>query len=164
MHREAHQKLTSSEHKAQARDEGLNAQCLSPDITRAGARIKNPLQHWASLVFLFCLPTGSVYLPPQHGQSNVELGHISWRNKRWKTPRKKGWAGGCQGLWLQGMELQVMQSHLCLQHRCTLRAWHLMDISSNATPQSLCSSHIYVGKQAKLQKESHHFDGRADID
>lgn len=125
------------------RDKGSNTQCLSPDIPRAGGRVK---KHPATLAKF-----GLLILPPHfqcvsastlQPESNVELGHISWRRKRWNTSGKKGWAGGCQDLWQKWMESHVMQSHLCLQHTCTLRAWHLMDISSNATWQSLYSWNI----------------------
>lgn len=138
MHREVHQKWTSSEHKAPPRDEGLKYSVPFPRHHKGwGKSQKNFLQHWPGLVFSFCLLVASVDLPPHYSWSNV--GHVGWRRKRWDTSRKEGWAGGCQGLWLKWIELHMMQSHLCLQHRCTLRAWHLMDVSSNATWQPLYS-------------------------
>lgn len=134
MHREVHQKWAFSEHKAPLRDEGSNIQCF---LTSQGLEqeSKNPVQHWPSLVFSVWLLIAHVYLPPHYSQSKMELGHTR-RRKSWDTLRKKGWAGAVRAFgWSEWSCMWCSHTSAC----SALRAWHLMDISSNATRQSLYS-------------------------
>lgn len=128
-----------------------------PQTTQGWGESQKTPGLWVSLGFSFCLLTASVYLPPHYRRATW-----NWDNqlKEEEVGGKKGW----QGLWLMWMESHLMQSHLCLQHWCALRAWHLMAISSSATWRSVLlkhssAPHTCAGKEAKLRKEDRHFDG-----
>lgn len=97
MHREAHQKLTCSEHKALTRDEGLNAQCLSPNISRAGARVKTPPAALGKFGFLILPPhcqcvSASTPRPEQCGAGTHQL-----EEQEVENIKEKGMGRGLSG-------------------------------------------------------------------
>lgn len=97
MHKEIHQKLTSSEHKAPTGDEGFNTQCLSPNITRAGARVKNSLATLTKFGFLILPPhcqcvSASKLQPEQSGAETHQL-----EEEEMEQVKEEGMGGGLSG-------------------------------------------------------------------